>query len=68
MVEPAQRFDILALEQKLSVLSGQKEGMDSMLFADLLEDIIKILTLFGKGMAMAFAGKWKMHLNSTSDV
>ena len=68
MVEPAQRFDILALEQKLSVLSGQKEGMDSMLFADLLEDIIKILTLFGKGMAMAFAGKWTMHLNSTSDV
>ncbi len=68
MVEPAQRFDVIALEQKLSVLSAQKEGMDSMLFADLLEDIIKILTLFGKGMAMAFAGKLVLHLNPIIDV
>ena len=33
--------------------------MNSELFADLLEDIIKLLTLFGKGMAMAFAGKYE---------
>ena len=61
MVEPAQRYDIVSIEQKLSILSLQKEGMDSNLFADLLEDIIKLLTLFGKGMAMAFAGELAMN-------
>lgn len=63
MVEPAQRFGVEPLEQKLSILAEQKSGMDSLLFADLLEDIIKLLTLFGKGMAMAFAGKYPSAAN-----
>lgn len=57
MVEETKRFDLILLEQKLSKLASQKESMDPILFAELLEDIIKLLTLFGKGMAMAFAGK-----------
>jgi hypothetical protein len=57
MVEETKRFDLILLEQKLSKLASQKENMDPILFAELLEDIIKLLTLFGKGMAMAFAGK-----------
>jgi hypothetical protein len=41
--------------------------MDPVLFAELLEEIIKLLTLFGKGMAMAFAGK-NLNLLTSKDV
>jgi hypothetical protein len=37
--------------------------MNSLLFAELLEEILKLLALFGKGMAMAFAGKRRPFLN-----
>ncbi len=63
MVEAAQtipksdRFELLRLKQHLASLVSQGDNIDATLFAELLEEIIKLLTLFGTAMGIAFAGK-----------
>lgn len=57
-------FSLKRLIQQLNVLVSQGDNIEPILFADLLEEIIKLLTLFGTAMGIAFAGKPHLLINS----
>ena len=50
-------FDINRMNETIDLLAEQGAELNSEKFADLLEELVALLSLFGKAMSYAFAGR-----------
>ena len=60
MVEAAptkQTFNAKRLNDNLVILAATPDRIDPVLFAEVLEEFVRLLSMFGRAMSTAFSGK-----------